>query len=100
MALRGQVSCPNLDQMDRERKRGEEKEPTKRERERDLFRERSSHFSLSFPTIKPVFGSEARGRVDPHSESFASRLVLGSFDKLQKGRGFSPTCFTFCLRAM
>ena len=70
------------------------------EREGDLFKERSSHFSLSFPTIGPVSGSRARGRVDPHSESFASRPVLGSFKKLQKGRGFSPTCFTFCLRAM
>ena len=28
MALRGQVSCPNFDQMDWERKREEEKEQT------------------------------------------------------------------------
>ena len=65
-----------------------------------FFRERSSTFSLEFPTIGPVAGSGARERVDPHSESFASRPVLGSFDKLQKSRGFSPTCFTFCLRVM
>ena len=70
------------------------------EGERELFRERSSHFSLSFPMIGPVSGSGPRGRVDPYSESFASRPVLVSFDKLHKGRGFSPTCFTFCLRAM
>ena len=60
----------------------EEREREQTEREGDLFRERSSHFSLSFPTIGPVFGSGARRRVDPHGESFASRPVLGSFDKL------------------
>ena len=80
-----------------EEKRGRDQ---RKERERDLFRERSSHFSISFPTIGPVFGSGARGRVDPHSESFASRPVLGSLDKLRKGRGFSPTCFTLCLRVI
>ena len=101
MALRGLFSCPNLDQSSLGGK-GKERE-TNREREIEkerVFRERGSTFSLSFPTIGPVAGSGARGRVDPHSESFASRPVLESFDKLQKGRGFSPTCFTFCLRAM
>ena len=99
MALRGLFSCTNLDP--NQFQRGKEREGgQRRERERDLFRERSSHFSLSFPTIGPVSGSRARGSVDPHSESFASRPVLGSFDELRKGRGFSPTCFTFCLRAM
>ena len=44
VALRGQVSCPNLDQMDWERKRGEEKEPT--EREREIFLEREALTSL------------------------------------------------------
>ena len=79
---------------------GEEKRGRDQRKERDIFRERSSHFSLSFPMIGPVFGSGARGRVDPHSESFASRPVLWSFDKLQKGRSFSPTCFTLWLRAI
>ena len=89
VALRGQVSCPNLDQMDWERKREEErKSKRKREGKCGIFRERSSTFSLSFPTIGPVSGSGARGRVDPHSESFTSRPVLGSFDKLQKCRVF------------
>ena len=77
-----------------------EGEQTERDREREGFREKGSTFFLKFPTIGPVSGSGARGRVDPHNESFASRPVFGSFDKLQKGRGFSPTCFTFCLRAM
>ena len=87
--------------MDWERKRGKKKRANlKREEKCGIFRERSSTFSLEFPAIGPVSGSGARGRVDPHSESFASRLVLGSFDKLHKGRGFSPTCFTFCLRVM
>ena len=65
------------------------------ERECGIFRERSSTFSLEFPTNGPVAGSGARGRVYPHNESFALRPVLGSFDKLQKCRGFFPTCFTF-----
>ena len=101
MTLRGLFSCPNLDQSGLGGK-GRERE-TNREREIEkerVFRERDSTFSLSFPTIGSVSGSGARGRVDTHSESFASRPVLGSFDKLQKGRGLSPTCFTFCLRAM
>ena len=104
MALRGLFSCPNLDQMDWERKKrgggGGGRENRKREGKCGIFRERSSTFSLEFPTIGPVAGSGARGRVDSHSESFASRPDLGSFDKLREGRGFSPTCFTFCLRGM
>ena len=78
-----------------------EKEQMEREREKGrVFRERGFTFSLSFPTIGPVAGSGARGRVYPQRESFASRSVLESFDKLQKCRGFSPTCFTFWLRVM
>ena len=98
VALRGQVSCPNLDP--NQFGRGKEGEGGQRRERCGIFRERSSTLSLSFPTIGPVVGSGARGRVDPHNESFASRPVLGSFNKLQKGRGFSPTCFTFCLRDM
>ena len=101
MELRGLFSCPNLDP--NQFGRGKEREGDKLrkgDREREGFRERGSTFSLSFSTIGPVSVCGARGRVDPHSESFASRPVLGSFDKLQKGRGFSPTCFTFCLRVM
>ena len=101
MALRGLFSCPNLDQSGLGGKGIERGTNREREIEKErVFRERDSTFSLSFPTIGPVSGSGARGRVNPHSESFASRPVLGNFDKLQKGRGFSPTCFTFCLRAM
>ena len=38
MALRGLFSCPNLDQMDWERKREEEEDqPRKRDRERERF---------------------------------------------------------------
>ena len=96
LGMRGQVLLTKSPDWFGERKEGER--PT--ERERDLFRERSSHFSLSFSTIGSMFGSGARGRVDHHSESFASRPVLGSFDKLRKVRGFSPTCFTLWLRAI
>ena len=72
--------------MDGERKREGKKKESKRKREGKcgIFRERSSTFSLSFPLIGPVSGSGARGRVDPHGESFASRPALGSFNKLLK----------------
>ena len=46
MALRELFSCPNLDQMDWERKRGEEKEQTGRERESVGFLEREALPSL------------------------------------------------------
>ena len=46
VALRGQVSCPNLDQMDWERKRGEEKRANGRERENVGFLEREALPSL------------------------------------------------------
>ena len=99
LASEGTILLTNLDL--NQFGRGKERERRRREIEKErVFRERGSTFSLSFPTIGPVAGRGARGRVDPHSESFASRPVLGSFDKLQKCRGFSPTCFTFCLRAM
>ena len=69
--------------MGRGRERGKKEEESKRKREGKcwIFRERSSTFSLSFPLIGPVSGSGARGRVDPHGESFASRPVLGEFQQ-------------------
>ena len=70
--------------MDWDRKKGEKESKRKREGKCGIFRERSSTFSLSFPMIGPVSGSGARGRVDTHGESFASRPVLGSFNKLRK----------------
>ena len=76
MASEGTILLINLDPNQFGRGKKGEREANG-ERERDLFRERSSHFSLSFPTIRLVFRSGARGRVDPHSESFASRPVLG-----------------------
>ena len=84
LGMRGQVLLTKSPNWFGERKEGERQT----ERERDLFRERNSHFSLCFPTIGPVFGSGARERGDPRSESFTSRLVLGSFDKLRKVRVF------------
>ena len=85
MALRGLFSCPNLDQMDWERKRGEEKEQTGRERESvGFFRERSSTFSLEFPAIGPASSDEARSKVAPHGKDYTWVPVLGSFDKLQE----------------
>ena len=55
---------------------------------------RSSHFSLEFPAIGPSVFGKARSKVAPHGKDYAWVPVLGSFDKLLKGRGFSPTCFT------
>ena len=101
MALRGLVSCPNLDQMDWERKREGKREQTEeRGKVWDFFRERSSTFSLKFPAIGPSASGEARSKVALHGKDYTWVPVLGSLDKLRKGRGFSPTCFTFCLRVM
>ena len=65
---------------------GEEKKEGERgtERERDLFRERSSHFSLKFSAIGPSISGEARSKVSPHGKGYAWVPVLGSFDKLRK----------------
>ena len=77
-----------------------EREQTERDREREGFRERGSTFSLSFPAIRPSASGEARSRVVPHGKDYTWVPVLWSLDKLRKGRGFSPTCFTFGLRVM
>ena len=83
-----------------EEKRGEKRE-NRRERESvGFFRERSSTFSLKFPAIGPSASGEARSKVALHGKDYTWVAVLGSLDKLQKGRGSSPTCFTFCLRVM
>ena len=96
MALSGLFSCPNLDQMDWKRKR----EQTKERGKVWNFIERSSTFSLKFPEIGPSVSGEARSKVAPYGKDYTWVPVSGSFDKLRKGRGFSPTCFTFCLRVM
>ena len=55
----------------------------------DFFRERSSTFSLEFPTIGlSVFG-EAISKVAPHGKGYAWVPVLWSFDKLQEVGVFS-----------
>ena len=63
MALRGLFSCPNLDQMDWERKREEEKKQKEERGKVWDFRERSSTFSLKFPTIRPSDFFETRRKV-------------------------------------
>ena len=80
-----------------------EREGTNRgigERKEWDFRERSSTFSLRFPAIGPSISGETRSKVAPHRKDCAWVPVLGSFGKLRKGRGFSPTCFTPCLRVI
>ena len=86
MALRGLVSCPNLDQMDWDRKREGEKGGNGRERESVgfFFRERSSTFSLKFPAIEPLASGKARSKVAPHGKDYTWVPDLGSFDKLRK----------------
>ena len=63
-----------------------------------FFRERSSTFSLKFPVIGPSAFGEARSKVALHGKDYTWVPVLGSLDKLRKGRDFSPTCFTFLLK--
>ena len=59
--------------------------------EEEKSRVRSSHFSLDFLAIGPANAGEARSKVAPHGKDYAWVTVLGRFDKLRKGRGFSPT---------
>ena len=95
------MSSPNLDQYGLgEEERGKKESKRKREGKCGIFRERSSTFSLEFPAFGPTSFDEAISKVAPHGKDYTWVPVSGSFDKLQKGRGFSPTCFTFCLRAM
>ena len=72
MALRGLLSCPNLDQMDWERKREGEKRKKNRKREGEcgIFRERSSTFSLEFPAIGPASSDEEKSKVAPHGKDY------------------------------
>ena len=85
VAMRGQVLLTKSPKSvwEREEERGR---PT--ERERDLFRERSSHFSPKFPAIGSSDSGEARSKVALHDKDYAWIPVLGSFHKLRKGRGF------------
>ena len=99
VAMRGQVLLTKSPKSVWERKKREGANG-ERERERDIFRERGSTFSLSFPAIEPSASGEARSKVALHDKDYTWVPVLGSLDKLRKGRGFSPTCFTFCLRAL
>ena len=78
MALRGLVSCPNLDQMDWERKRkGKREKMEERRRVWDFFRERSSTFSLKFPAIGPSASGEARSKVALHGKDYTWVPVWG-----------------------
>ena len=52
--------------------------------EEESFRERSSHFSLDFPTIKPAISDGARGKELPRDKSYKWRPETRSFDKLRE----------------
>ena len=73
-----------------------EKEKMERDKEREGFRERGYTFSLKFPAIGPASSDEARSKVAPHGKDYMWVPVSAP----EKGRDFSPTCFTFCLRSM
>ena len=81
VAMRGQVLLTKSPKSvwEREKERGRATE-----RERDIFRERSSHFSLKFPAIGPSASGEARSKVAPHGKDYTWVPDLGSFDKLRK----------------
>ena len=68
--------------------------------EEEKSRVRSSHLSLDFPAIRLANVGEAINKVAPHDKDYVWVPVLRRFDKLRKGRGFSSTYFTFCLRSM
>ena len=71
--------------MDWERKREREKRSKwKREGKCEIFRERSSTFSLKFSAIGPLASGEARSKVASHGKDYAWVPVSGSFDKLLK----------------
>ena len=80
VAMRGQVLLTKSPKSVWEREK--EREGGKR-RERDLFRERSSTFSLSFPAIGPSASGEARSKVALHGKDYKWVPVLGSLDKLR-----------------
>ena len=82
MALRGLVSCPNLNQMDWKRKREGKREKTEEKGKMwDFWREKPT-FSLSFPAIGPASSDEARRKVAPHDKDYTWVPVSRSFDKL------------------
>ena len=86
-------------------RRGGRGRKTKQERERKDrdFRERSSTFSLEFPSIGSSVSGEARIKVAPHGKGYTWVSVLWSFDKLQEVGVFSYLvyfllkCFVNCL---
>ena len=100
VAMRGQVLLTKSSKWIGRRRERRKKSKRKREGKCEDFRERSSTFSLEFPAIGPASSEEARSKVAPHGKDYTWVPVFGSFNKLWKGRGFSPTCFTFYLRAM
>ena len=56
-------------------------------------RERSSTFSLEFPTIGQSISCEARSKLAPHGKGYAWAPVLWSFDKLREVGVFSYSVY-------
>ena len=84
VAMRGQVLLTKSPKSVWEREKERGREQTERERERDLFRERSSTFSLKFPMIGPAASDEARSKVALHGKDYTWVPFLGSLDKLRE----------------
>ena len=79
VALRRQVSYPNLDQMDWRGRERRKKEQTKERGKCGIFREIRSTLSLEFPAIGPASPDEARSKVAPHGKDYTWVPVLGEF---------------------
>ena len=76
---------------------GEKKERKKRE---ENGGERTSTFSLYFPTIGSSVRVRGRGKVGPRIESYAWGTKIIDFCHASRDRGFSPTRFNSCLRVI
>ena len=87
--------------MDWERKREEEEGANGRERESVGFLEREA-----LPSLYNSWRSDCRlpmrqgAKLLPTARTTRGYQFRGVSTNSGKGRGFSPTCFTFCLRVM
>ena len=68
--------------------------------ERKSCKERDFIFSLSFPTIGPSVSGEARGKSSSSRKGLRIETGVGEFRQTLGGRGFSPTWFNPCVRAI
>ena len=75
---------PNSVGGERERKKRERRKEKKKKRGEGESREKSSTFSLNFPTIESSVSDKARGKVLHRDKSCKKRPKTRSFNKLQE----------------